>query len=237
MSDAGAPKLLPAGDRALTVEFGDTIDAALNDRVAALDAALAVARLDGVIETTPTYRSLTIHYDPERVSFAALGASARALAAATPAPRPPRRWIAPACYDPALAEDLNETAAALGLPPREVAARHAGAVYRVFMYGFAPGFLFLGGLPDALTISRRPSPRPPIPRGALLIAGGQALIASLPMPTGWRMIGRTPARVFDAGRTPMAQAGVGDEITFEPIDAARFAALDAEGVGLRLATP
>ena len=180
----------------------------------------------------PTYRSLTIHYDPERVSFAELGRRARELADAPRVGRAPRRWIAPACYEPPLAEDIEETAAALGLGVGEVAALHAGAAYRVYMYGFAPGFLFLGGLPEALSISRRPSPRPPIPRGALLIAGGQALIASLPMPTGWRMIGRTPARVFDAARTPMAQAEAGDEIVFEPIDAARFLALDAEGVGL-----
>ncbi len=78
------------------------------------------------------------------------------------------------------------------------------------MFGFAPGFIFLGGLPDALAIPRRATPRPPVPPGSLLIAGGQALIASISMPTGWYQIGRTPARVFDWRRAPMTLADIGD---------------------------
>ena len=134
------------------------------------------------------------------------------------------------------AEDLAEVSASLGLAPERVAALHAGSSYRVYMYGFAPGYVFLGGLPAELTISRRPAPRPPIPPGALLIAGGQALIASMPMPTGWYDIGRTPAVLFDPHRSPPVLVEIGDEIAFEPIDAATFAALQLSAAeGLRVA--
>ena len=93
------------------------------------------------------------------------------------------------------------------------------------MYGFAPGFTFLGGLPEALAISRRATPRPPAPEGSLLIAGGQALITTIAMPTGWYVIGQTPVRKFDKARARPFLADVGDEIAFEPIDLATFDSL------------
>jgi KipI family sensor histidine kinase inhibitor len=93
------------------------------------------------------------------------------------------------------------------------------------MFGFAPGFTFLGGLPDELAISRRATPRPPAPPGSLLIAGGQALITTIAMPTGWYVIGQTPVRFFDPARPQPFLANVGDEIVFERIGLADFEAL------------
>jgi inhibitor of KinA len=110
----------------------------------------------------------------------------------------------------------------LGLSPARIIGLHLGARYRVYMYGFAPGFTFLGGLPEELKIPRRPVPRPPAPPGSLLIAGGQALIASCAMPTGWYEIGRTPVKMFDPRRERVFLAGIGDELCFERIDPAAF---------------
>ena len=230
MTDPIGPRYLPAGESALVVECGDRIDEAIHDRVLALDEAVAAARLPGVIETVPTYRSLMIHFDPRRTSTQALAEAVKGLNPSGSRRKTPRHWRVPACYDPPFAEDLDEVAAALGLTPELIVALHCGALYRVYMYGFAPGFTFLGGLPDALAIARRSAPRPPVQPGSLLIAGGQALIASISMPTGWYQIGRTPARVFDWRREPMGLADIGDTIQFERIDAAAFAAmtLDAQ---------
>lgn len=222
------PRYLPAGETALVVEYGDTADPAFHDRVLGLDAALAAHPIDGVLETVPTYRSLMIHFNPRRLSTEAL---IRALADVgySPSPRAaPRHWRIPACYDPPHAEDLQELSRELGLAPERIAALHAEPRYRVVMYGFAPGFVFLAGLPDALRISRRTTPRPPAQPGALTIANGQALIASIAMPTGWYVLGRTPVRTFDPSRDPAFVIGVGDEVSFEPIDAAAFDALAAE---------
>jgi inhibitor of KinA len=222
-------RLLPAGESALVVEFGTAIDPALHDRVLALDAALAAETLDGVSETVPTYRSLMIHFEPRLWSHETLIDALRSLKVpAATAQVKPRHWIIPACYEPSCAEDLFEVAQTLSLPPERVAALHAGADYRVYMYGFAPGYVFLGGLPAELAISRRLSPRPPIPPGALLIAGGQALIANLSMPTGWYEIGRTPVKTFDVGRDPPVFLQAGDHVRFEPVDAAHFERLQQE---------
>lgn len=225
---AAAPRYLPAGESALVVEFGQTIDPAIHDRVMALDAAIAQAHLEGVVETTPTYRSLMIHFDPRRLTTQALIDALAGLESAAAATRAaPKRWRIPACYDPPHAEDLAEVEAILGAPRERIIALHLSGLYRVYMYGFAPGFTFLGGLPEELAIPRRATPRPPAPPGSLLIAGGQALIASIAMPTGWYAIGRTPIKTFDPRRERIFLADVGDEISFERIDPAAFAALSA----------
>lgn len=225
------PRFLASGEAALTVEFGQTIDPALNAQVRALDAALAAAAIPGIVETVPTYRSLLIHFDPRRLSTAELIEQIQTLDAAPLSEAAGQHWIIPACYDGPYAEDLDEVAAALHLDPAEVVALHAGATYRVYMYGFAPGYVFLGGLPRELAISRRAAPRPPVPKGSLLIAGGQALIGHDPMPTGWYHIGCTPVPMFDTNREPPCFIAIGDRVSFEPIDAEMFAELEEAARG------
>ncbi|MGH6800726.1 MAG: 5-oxoprolinase subunit B family protein [Methylocella sp.] len=198
----------------------------MHNCVLALDAAVQQANCEGVTETVPSYRSLMIHFDPRRVTTEALADAVAGLDYASAPPRTQQqRWYIPACYDPPYSEDIAEVAALLDLPRARIIDLHEGARYRVYMYGFAPGFTFLGGLPQELTIPRRPVPRAPAPPGALLIAGGQALIATGAMPTGWYAIGRTPAKMFDSLREQIFFVGIGDEISFERIDGAAFDAL------------
>lgn len=260
-----APRFLDCGEAALSVEFGDAVDPAINARVLALDDALRAAPPPGMRETTPTYRALFIRYEPLEISRGALIAVIRnALATgatcpplpkgegpgvrgarddalrAYPLPNPfpqagraadsarqQQSWIIPCCYDAPLAEDVDEAASLLTLTTQQLAAQHAAAEHRACMYGFAPGWLYLGSAPASLRIARRAHPRGPTPQGAVLIGGGLSLIAANPMPTGWYVIGRTPERMFSLARAPHFLIAPGDAIRFEAIDAATFAALDA----------
>lgn len=223
-----AVRFRDAAEAALVVEFGARVDPDLNARVLALDAALAQDRIDGLLETVPTYRSLMLHYDPLVLDRDVLAARVTMLLDRPPScPREARAWTLPCCYDPALAEDLAALADWAGLAPSAVAERHAQAAYRVYMYGFAPGFAYLGGLPESLAIPRRRTPRPPHPANALLVGGGLAAVASVPMPTGWYVVGRTPERLFSEARPQSFLVEPGDVLHFEPIDAATFAALEA----------
>ncbi len=140
---------------------------------------------------------------------------------------PKARWRVPCCYDPALAEDIIEAARILGMSPDQLGALHASGCYRAYMYGFAPGWCYLGGLPERLALPRRASPRGATPPGAVLIGGGLSLIAANPMPTGWYVIGRTPERMFALVREPPLLIEPGDAVCFEPIDHATFSALEA----------
>lgn len=222
------PRYLDCGEAALSVEFGDAVDPAINARALALDAALCAAPPPGLRETTPSYRALLVQYEPLEVSRAALIELIESLDLMSTAPALPRaRWTLPCCYDPAYGEDIAEAAAALRVSVDALVVAHAGADYRAYMYGFAPGWLYLGGLPQALAVPRRATPRRPTPPGAVLIGGGLSLIATNPMPTGWYVVGRTPERLFDATRAPPCRIAPGDAVSFEPVDAAQFAELDA----------
>ena len=47
-------------------------------------------------------------------------------------------------------------------------------------------------------------------------------------PGGWRIIGRTPWRLFDPGRAEPFRVRAGDAVRFVPVDRARFFELLAE---------
>ncbi|SEH58991.1 sensor histidine kinase inhibitor, KipI family [Methylobacterium sp. 275MFSha3.1] len=222
------PRLLDAGEAALVVEFGSTVDPAISDRVLALDDALGADPPEGLRERVPTYRSLMLHYDPLVLDRETLAERVRALVAgATARAASPILWTLPCCYDAPHGEDVAQVAERSGLTPEAVVSTHAATTFRVYMYGFAPGFAYLGGLPKSLAVPRRPSPRPPHPRNAIMIGGGLAAVATVPMPTGWYVIGATPARLYAPERDPSFFVGAGDLIRFEPVDAATFDALTA----------
>lgn len=211
------PSFFDAGESALVVEFGRSVDPALSDRVLALDAALAADPPEGLRELVPTYRSLMIHYDPLRLDRARLVAHVEA-ALSNPAPvaaRPGALWTLPCCYAPPHGEDLAEMAGLLGLTADRAAEIHAAGRYRVYMYGFSPGFTYLGGLPEPLAISRRPRPRLPHDSRAVLVGGGLCAVAHFAMPTGWYVVGRTPERLYAPERSSAFLFEPGDSMRFE----------------------
>lgn len=228
MSEPGY-RLLDCGDRALTVELGRAVDPVVNARVVALDEAIRGAGRPGLLETVPTYRSLLVIYDPEllpRTDLAAL------IAAHWPPPASAagsvRRWRVPVLYGGEHGVDLADLAAGAGLSQDDVIALHAGCDYRVHMIGFAPGFAYLGGLDPRLHASRRTDPRPRIPAGSVSIGGNQTGVSPpLALPSGWQLIGRTPARSYDPARAEPFLFAAGDLIRFEPIDHATFDDLSA----------
>lgn len=218
-----APRFLDAGETALVVEFGRVVDPHVHDRVLALDEAVSATHIDGVIETVPTYRSLMIHYDPRRLARDEIAVRIEALLGrATTGRKTPQTRRVPVCYEQPYAEDIAEVSQRLGLDERRIVELHSRARYRLYMYGFLPGYAYLGRLPKELEIPRRPMPRSPVPTGAILIAGEQVVIAGVAMTTGWYMLGRTPLHVFDLQREPPSLFDVGDEIAFEPITSAEF---------------
>jgi len=220
------PRFLDAGETALVIEFGDSVDPTVNAKVLALDAALRSRPPKGAREFVPTYRSLMIHYEPLEIDRAELIRIARqAMATSVVAAAEGASWIFPCCYEPQFSEDLDEAAGLLKLGRDELIALHTTATLRVYMYGFTPGQLYLGGLPRELAISRRPEPRPPHPAGAVLIAGGLCVVAPFVMPTGWYVLGQTPERLYAPERENPFFVQPGDNLRFEPVDAATFHAL------------
>lgn len=237
LADAAArlpPRLLDAGCGALTIEFGREVDPAAAARVQALDRAVQAAidrgALPGVIETMPTFRSLTVLYDPLRTRRAALDAALAPLLAAPveAATGAGRCWRLPVAYGGEAGADLPALAESAGLSPEAVVQLHAGAVYRVAMIGFLPGFPFMDGLPAALHRPRRTEPRLRVPAGAVAVAMGLTAIYPWPSPGGWHLLGRCPVPLFDASRAAPALLAPGDRVRFTPVTPDELAALEAD---------
>ena len=221
------PRLLPSGDAAITVEFSRSIDEAANQRVLALDRALATEPVEGITETVPTYRSLLVHYDPCRIGFGELGDKLLALAR-KPVPANPRthRWRIPVCYGGEHGIDLEDVAKALHTTPDDIVARHVGGDYRVAMIGFTPGWSYLSGLDKFLHMPRRQNPRLLTPAGTVSIGGVQTGIQCIAGPSGWHLLGRTPVRTYQIHRDPTFLLEPGDRVTFSQVDAKTFAEQD-----------
>ena len=213
------PRALPCGETAVSIELGNRIDRAVNDRVHALFNTLKALSLPGIVDMTPTYRSLLIQYDPWDCSFEQLlivieGCLADLAAGASPEPE---GVTIPVCYGGIYGPDLQDVAAIHGMTADQVVAIHSTPAYHVYMIGFAPGFPYLGGLDERLHTPRLHEPRQKVPAGSVGIADRQTGIYPLESPGGWRLIGRTPLRLFDPTRNDPFLIRPGGSLRFLPI--------------------
>jgi KipI family sensor histidine kinase inhibitor len=225
-------RFLNLGDSALTLELGDRIDRDIAARVAAIDHRLrheqAAGTMVGVVETIPTYRSLTVIFDPLVLPRAVLKARLTSLTekADGASDRDVRFWRLPVCYDEEYGPDLLAVARSKELTPAEVIRLHSGRDYTVYMIGFLPGFPYMGDLEPALEMPRRKEPRVRVPVGAVGITGLQTAIYPWVSPGGWQLLGRCPVPLFDACRPEPALLAQGDRVRFEPVSVEGFQVLE-----------
>ena len=219
-------RVLPAGDTALVVEFGDRVDRELSAWVLALAQRLNEVRLAGVVETVPTFRSLMVHYDPLVIPAVSLTARiAELMPGLRRIEHAGRLWRLPACYDARLAPDLDDVAARTGLSPTQVVERHSTVTYHVYMLGFLPGQAYMGDVPAELVLARRESPRLKIPAGSLAIAMTMTCIFPLETPCGWHLIGRSPVPLWESRPGAGALLAPGDKVIFMPVSLREYEAL------------
>jgi len=224
------PRLLPCGDRALSVELADEIGRDVTSRVLALDYLLRADGMPGIVETVPSYRALLVYYDPLAIGYAELATRLTALARrARASVLPPARTVElPCCYAEDLGFELAGAAARLGLSPSEVAAMHAGGAYYVDFIGFTPGLPYLSGLPERLHIPRLEQPRVKTPPGSVSIGGMQCCIYSVESPGGFWVLGRTPVALYDPSAADPILLRAGDHVRFRAIDRPEFDAIAAD---------
>jgi inhibitor of KinA len=221
------PRLLPCGDRALSVELGDEISREVTARVLALEYLIQQKAIAGVIETVPSFRSLLVYYDPLVISYDDVARALRELASsARPEVLPPSRTVElPCCYEGELGFDLDAVAVRLGLTSAEVVRLHSGALYYVDFVGFTPGLPYLSGMPERLFIPRLERPRVKTPPGSVSIGGMQCCIYSVESPGGFWVLGRTPVPLYDPAATDPILLRAGDHVRFRAIDRAEFEAI------------
>jgi KipI family sensor histidine kinase inhibitor len=213
------PLIVPLGDAALLVRFGDTLDEAANRAAIAFAQRTQAAKLPEVLEAVPNLVSVLIRFDPAVTEAERLAAEIRLLLAAEGAPRSttPRHHVVPVSFGGDEGPDLDEVAAALGLAPTAFVAAHNNAPLRVLAIGFAPGFAYCGFHPETLRVPRRTSVRHRVPAGSILFAAGQTAVAATAIPTGWHVIGRTTFSNFDPLHDPPMTLRPGDSVSFETV--------------------
>jgi KipI family sensor histidine kinase inhibitor len=222
MSQSLGMRVAAASDRSLLLVFGEEISAEAHRNVLRLAPLLQSAR--GVVNVHPAYASILVDFDPLAVGHRDLERAAAELAArAAAAPVPePRTVEIPVCYGGEFGPDLEEVAALHGRAPEEVVAIHSGAEYLVYFLGFSPGFPYLGGMPESIAAPRLATPRRRVPAGSVAIGGRQTGIYPVASPGGWRIIGRTPLRLFQPDRDPPVLLRMGDHVKFIPISKGDF---------------
>ncbi|MFX4271787.1 5-oxoprolinase subunit B family protein [Propionibacteriaceae bacterium Y1685] len=195
-------RVLPYGDHAVLVECASTAEAiALSRRVD--------EEFEEAIETVPGARTVMVRTDDrvhdqltDRLSTLAVDASELA---------PTRTIEIEVSYD---GPDLAEVAELCGLEVEGVIAAHTSQVWRVAFCGFAPGFAYLQGHDERLTVPRRSSPRPEVPPGSVALADTWSAVYPRRAPGGWQLIGTTSAAMWDSTRTPPALLAPGMAIRF-----------------------
>jgi len=206
-------RIVPAGDRALLIVFGDTMTPETLADVLTFEAALRRVKPHGLIGTVPAYASLLCTYDPDVISGPALERQLRALAAPQRKRLPQAVHEVPVRYE---GPDLARVAQHAGLSVADVVSTHAATEYLVYAIGFAPGFTYCGILPEVLATPRLPSPRTRVEPGSVGIAGRQTGMYAVASPGGWNIIGRTDTVLFDPRRRPPARFRPGDRLRFVP---------------------
>lgn len=222
------PRFQAVADHAVLVEFAETISDIAHDEVLSLDAKLAKSPISGCTEAVPAYVSLLVCFDPIVTDHIRIEAEILSLLN-TPSISAAKGILRDVdiCFDPEFSPDLPEVCALTGLSRDDAITAYVSQKYKVVMYGFAPGYAYLGGVAHQLQLPRKPKAKRDVPAGSVIIAGAQSLITTLTMPTGWWIIGRSPTRILSSDEVRPFLFDVGDEVRFNAIDRQTFDEKDA----------
>ena len=220
-------KIQQVSDTAVRLQFGSTIDHALTYILLDFVNRLELNCIVGITSWEIAYTTVTVHFEPWRISGSDAILFLRQLGQGMPNPAAAVQGGTleiPVCYGGEHGPDLADVADYHGISQTQVIDEHTSAVYPVAFIGFAPGFPYLFGLPAALATPRLSTPRQRVPAGSVGIGGPQTGIYPNDSPAGWRIIGRTPLKLFDYTREPSALCAAGDTVRFVPITAEEFEA-------------
>lgn len=229
-------RFLRSSEFGLVVEFGQTISAEINQQVQALMTKIERSLLVGIIEVIPTYRSLTVYFEPGTVSRKRVTQYIEELLQNPFTPEVPEQIKkkvikVPVCYGGVMGPDLEYVARYTGLTAREVVELHTQQSYLVYMLGFTPGFPYLGGLSEKLFVPRQTKPRNKVPAGSVGIGGYQTGIYPVESPGEWWLIGRTPLKLFEPQETEPFLFSPGDHLEFYSITVEEYFAMSRKRSG------
>jgi KipI family sensor histidine kinase inhibitor len=244
------PRILPAGDRYLLIEFGNEMNLELNFMAHGLAAIIAAEKPRGVIETAPAFASLLVHYEPEATSHEAVTAALRALIGALgPSDQlvlDSRLFTLPTAYlDPWSREAWERYCATIAKKTRdaqlivehngladeaELVRVHSGTEYWVAAIGWWPGVPFMLALDPRckLSVPRYNPPRVWTKKGTVGLGGSNTGIYPEDLPGGIQVFARIPVPIwdpqqrFEVFRESICLLRPGDRVRFVPVGLEEF---------------
>lgn len=226
----GQPRILPAGDQAVLLEFGAEIDPTTNGLVHAFTQRANRHKVPGVRELVPSYCTLLVYYDPFFLSFSETVSWVRELLVSSPLRIESFFTLkeVPVVYGGQYGPDISFVAEQNKITIEEVIRSHTSQNYLVYVVGFSPGFAAMGTVPQQIQTPRLPNPRTKVAAGSVGIGGLQTGIYAVESPGGWQLIGRTPLRLFDLNRKPPSYFQAGDYVRFYSIREEEFFKISQE---------
>ena len=221
------PRFRAVAEHGLLVEFAEAISDPAHRAVLRLDRAIAAHPFDGFVEAVPAYVNILVRFDPLLTDHPAVEAALRGMLSDEDAATPEgvlREVLV--CYDADLGGDLPEVARLCDMTPEAVIAAHLAGEYRVYLYGFVPGYAYLAGVPEVLRLPRKPVARRGVAAGSVIVAGPQCIVTTLIMPTGWWVLGRSPTRILTGDPARPFLFDVGDRVRFRRIGRDAFERAD-----------
>lgn len=225
-------RIFPLGDSAITIDFGNVINESINKEVIARFNQLQERPLPETIEMIPAYSSLTIYYNllalKKKINnnVTVFEWMKEQLDESLKMPVQENRIAKkivriPVCYESEFSPDIQQLATAKNITVDEIIQIHTASSYKVYMLGFLPGFAYMGEVDEKIVMPRKPQPQNVV-AGSVGIAGRQTGIYPLASPGGWQIIGRTPLKLFDAGREEPVLLKAGDTVQFYSISNDEF---------------
>lgn len=229
--------IIESGQDAFLLQFGNSIDEAVNSRIRIFCSELARTPecQSGLIEIVPAYCSVTVYFNPlvlSRKNITDVISQAAEKCGSNAADDTAETHVIPVCYEGGFAPDMENVSNYTHLTKEQIISLHCAQPYLIYMLGFLPGFAYLGGLDKRLHTPRLKTPRTKIPAGSVAIGGEQTGIYPVDSPGGWQIIGRTPVKVFDPERSPQILFKAGDRIQFKPVTEDEFLRYNSEKASL-----
>jgi inhibitor of KinA len=199
-----------------------------HERVRRLLRLVELEPIAGVRNLHPAYCSLLFKFDAmtlrhEELEEILRGYVKRMEKVALPEPR---LVEIPVCYGGEYGPDLSEVADLHGMTIDAAIQMHASRTYLVYFLGFVPGFAYLGEVAEKLATPRLATPRRSVAAGSVGIAGSQTGVYPIATPGGWRLLGRTPVKMFQPEREEMSLLSIGDRVRFVAISREQFTKLE-----------
>ena len=212
------------GDSAISIVLGDEITPEINEQVHKISRAIVSENLSAVSEVLSTYSGLVVYYDAQKMTLDEFKDVLTILCESNLQSLQGESRVVniPTLYGGEYGPDLDDVSNILSISESEIIELHSGHDYLVYGLGFSPGFPYLGGLSTELYCERLSTPRIDVPAGSVAIAEHQTGIYPVSSPGGWRLIGRTPVKMFDPASSCPTLVQPGDFIRFRPVSADEF---------------